>query len=111
QEISENSALTGFGMEATSLLAEQSGETASCAVLSGERIKVIAVAQGRFRLRYVLEVGDTFTIHGTAVGKALLSGLSDIEMHRVLRLKALPQLTKNTKIDPRRVEADVRAGR
>jgi len=111
QEISENSALTGFGTEATSLLAEQSGETASAAVLSGERIKVIAVSQGRFRLRYVLEVGDTFTIHGTAVGKALLSGLSDIEMHRVLRLKALTQLTKNTKIDPRLVEADVRAGR
>jgi DNA-binding IclR family transcriptional regulator len=111
QEISENDSLAAFGMEATSLLAQKSGETASCAVIAGERIKVIAVAQGRYRLRYVLGVGDTFTIHGTAAGKALLSGLDDEEMRRVLRLRPLTKLTVNTKTDPRLVEADVRAGR
>jgi DNA-binding IclR family transcriptional regulator len=111
QEIGEDNWLAAFGAEATSVLAQKSGETACCAVLAGERIKVVAVAEGRYRLRYILDVGDTFTIHGTAIGKALLSGLAEAEMHRVLRLKALTQLTKNTKTDPRLVEADVRTGR
>jgi DNA-binding IclR family transcriptional regulator len=111
REVSENNALADFGAEATSLLAQKSGETACCAVLADDRIKVVAVAQGGYRLRYVIEVGDTFTIHATALGKALLSGVSDTEMHRILRLKPLAQLTGNTKTEPRLLEKDVRAGR
>lgn len=111
QDIGENNALASFGVEATGLLAQRSGETACCAVLARDQIKVVAAAQGHHRLRYVLELGDTFTIHGTALGKALLSGLADMEMRRILRLKPLAQLTANTKTEPRLLEEDVRAGR
>jgi DNA-binding IclR family transcriptional regulator len=111
QEIEQNDVLGTFAAEATSQLAQRSGETACCAVLAGERIKVVGVGEGRHRLRYVLGVGDNFSIHGTAIGKALLSGLEDTEMGRRLRLKPLSRLTKNTKVNPREVEADVRMGR
>lgn len=110
REIELNDALGTFAAEATSLLAQRSGETACCAVLAGDRIKVVAVSEGRHRLRYVLGVGDTFTIHGTAIGKALLSGLNPVEAGRLLRLKPLGRLTPNTLVDPRDVEADIARG-
>jgi DNA-binding IclR family transcriptional regulator len=109
--IAENNPLAAFGAEAAGLLAHRSGETACCAVLAAEQIKVVAVSQGTYRLRYVLNVGDTFTVHATAIGKALLGGLDDMEMGRVLRLRSLPQRTGNTKTDPRDVEKEVKEHR
>lgn len=109
--ISENDPLSAFGAEASGLLAQRSGETASCAVLTGDRIKIVAVSQGGHRLRYVVEVGDTFTINGTAIGKALLSRLDDHDLSRLLRLKPLPRLTENTKTNPRELEEEVRKHR
>ncbi|MGW0591078.1 IclR family transcriptional regulator [Streptosporangium sp. NPDC002607] len=109
--IAENDPLSAFGVEASGLLAQRSGETACCAVLAGNRIKVVAVSEGRHRLRYVIGVGDTFTIHGTAIGKALLGGLDDHEMNRMLRLKALSRLTDRTKTEPRELEDEVRKHR
>lgn len=109
--IAENDPLTAFGTEATGLLAQRSGETACCAVLAAEQIKVVAVSEGSYRLRYVLNVGDTFTVHATAIGKALLGGLGDDDMRRVLRLRSLPRRTDNSKTDPREVEAEVREHR
>lgn len=109
--IAKNDPLAAFTAEATGLLAQRSGETACCAVLAAEQIKVVAVSQGTHRLRYVLNVGDTFTVHATAIGKALLGGVDDEEMRRVLRLRPLPRRTDNTKVDPRDVEAEVREHR
>jgi DNA-binding IclR family transcriptional regulator len=109
--IAKNDLLTAFGVEATSLLAQRTGETACCAVLAGDQIKIVAVSEGRHRLRYVLHVGDTFTIHATAIGKSLLGGLDDEETGRLLRLKPLPRRTPHSKIDPREVEEDVREHR
>ncbi|MCG2621327.1 helix-turn-helix domain-containing protein [Arthrobacter sp. I2-34] len=107
QAAEENNALTAFGIEATALLADRSGETAAAAVLDGSGIKIIAVTAGKHRLRYVLEVGDSFTLHGTALGKALLGALDDGELARLLRLHPLPRRTDATKVDPRQVEDEV----
>ncbi|MGY4099425.1 IclR family transcriptional regulator [Nocardia sp. R16R-3T] len=109
--IGEQGLFTAFGVEATSLLAQRSGETAVCAVIDSARIKVVAVSEGRHRLRYVIDIGDTFTIHATAIGKALLGVLEDDDMARTLRLQALSPRTPYTKVDPREVEEQVRAQR
>lgn len=109
--ISGNDGLTAFGTEATGLMAQRTGETSVCAVLSDGRIKVIAVSEGKHRLRYILNVGDTFTVHATAIGKALLGGLDDEAAARVLRLRPLTRLTARTRTDPIEVEAEVRKHR
>lgn len=109
--IGENDVFTAFGIEATGLLAQRAGETSCCAVLAGHQIKVVAVSEGRHRLRYVLNTGDTFSIHGTSIGKALLGGLDDVDMGRTIRLKPLPRLTEHTKVDPRELETEVREHR
>jgi DNA-binding IclR family transcriptional regulator len=109
--ISVTNVLPAFGAEATALLADLTGETACCAVVTDGGIEVIAVSEGRHRLRYVLDVGDRFTIHGTALGKALMGALDDEEMGRLLRLRPLPRRTDATKVSPQAIEEEIRVHR
>jgi DNA-binding IclR family transcriptional regulator len=102
-EIAGNDPLLSIGAEACALLSERTGETAVFAVRAGASIKIRAVSQGRHRLRYVVGVGDSFSIHGTAVGKALLSCLAEAEMERLLSLNPLQKLTPLTRVEPREI--------
>jgi DNA-binding IclR family transcriptional regulator len=99
-DIAANDFLLSFGAEACGLLAQRTGETASMSTRAGASIKINAVSQGRHRLRYVVNVGDSFSIHGTAQGKALLSSLRPDERDRLLRLRPLSRMTPHTKVDP-----------
>jgi DNA-binding IclR family transcriptional regulator len=110
-EIARNDVLAASSQEAVALVAERSGETAACGILSEDQVKIVAVAHGTHRLRYVLSVGDAYTVHGTALGKALLGGSKDAEMARVLRLKPLRRLTEHTIVDPVQLEREVVANR
>jgi DNA-binding IclR family transcriptional regulator len=109
--IAENDPVTSFGREATSMLARETGETAVCAVLESDRIRIVSVSEGRHRLRYMVNVGDTFTLYATAVGKSLLANLPDEQMARLIRLHPLTALTSNTKVHPPALEADIRKSR
>jgi DNA-binding IclR family transcriptional regulator len=106
-DIAANDPLLAFGAEACGLLSQRTGETASLSTLAGANIKIHAVSQGRHRLRYVVNVGDSFSIHGTAQGKALLSSMDPDERGRLLRLKPLTRLTPNTRVEPREIELHV----
>jgi DNA-binding IclR family transcriptional regulator len=105
--IAENDQLGALAEEAVSHLAERTGETSIFAVIDGESMRVAGVAEGKHRLRFVVNVGDTFTIHGTGAGKALLGTLAPQDRARLLRLKPLKKLTRNTLTDPRDVESDI----
>jgi DNA-binding IclR family transcriptional regulator len=109
--IAQHDALGAFGVEATTLLAERAGETAAFAALAGAKVKIIAVAQGRHPLRYVLSAGDTYRVHATAIGKALLGGLSDEEAIEVLNLETLEVRTPNTKTDPVEILREIKKHR
>ena len=107
RSIAENDQLGSFAEEAVSHLAERTGETSIFAVTDGESIRVAGVAQGKHRLRYVVNVGDTFTIHGTGAGKALLGAMTPEDRGRLLRLRPLKRLTSNTLTSPRDIESDL----
>jgi DNA-binding IclR family transcriptional regulator len=111
QAISESDPLGLLAAEATSKLSQLTGETCTFGVLDGDAVKILAVMQGSHRLRYVAHAGDRVSLHGTAVGKALLSELPAEEMGRLLRLKPLKQRTENTIIDPKEVTLRVEAER
>jgi DNA-binding IclR family transcriptional regulator len=55
--------------------------------------------QGIHRLRAVSAIGETFPLHCTANGKAILSVLSDDKVARLLR-GPIPKLTPNTITKP-----------
>lgn len=105
--IAENDPLAAFGAEAVALLSQRAGETSTFGVLDGDGVKMVAVADGTHRLRYVVNVGDRVSLHGTSVGKALLGGVDEAEMARLLRLRPLKPFTAMTKIDPREIEEEV----
>ncbi|MGY4099421.1 IclR family transcriptional regulator [Nocardia sp. R16R-3T] len=107
RSIVENDQIGAFAEEAVGHLAARTSETAVFAVVDGDRIRVVGAAQGKHRLRYMVHVGDTFSIHGTGVGKALLATMEPAERGRLLRLKPLAKLTPNTLTDPREIEADI----
>jgi DNA-binding IclR family transcriptional regulator len=107
-EIAEYDALGTFGAEATGVLAERAGETAAFAVLAGARVKVIAAAQGTEPLRFVLTVGDTYTIHATAIGKAILGAMSMDEALGILKLEPLQKRTETTKTNYAEILSEVK---
>jgi DNA-binding IclR family transcriptional regulator len=96
--------LLSVGEHLTGLLAERTGETAVFATLTPTAVTIQAVAQGRHRLRYVVDVGDAFSTHGTALGKALLAALEPGERADILRRSPLPRLTPRTITDPAEIE-------
>jgi DNA-binding IclR family transcriptional regulator len=76
-------------------LSQAVGETVDVSVLKGKAAIFIDQIQGSHRLRTVSAIGDSFPLHCTANGKALLSLLPPDKTERLLR-GALPRLTPNT---------------
>lgn len=79
-------------------LSHELNETVDLAVLDGGEVLFIDQHAPRRRLRIVSEIGARFPVHCTANGKALLAGLSDDEVARMLP-RRLEALTPNTITD------------
>jgi IclR family acetate operon transcriptional repressor len=88
-------------------LANDLGETANLAVLSGGRAEYLAQAAGRHSMRTFTEVGHRVPLHCTGVGKALLSLLIDDEVRRILAEAGMPAKTTTTITDPSEMLSEV----
>ncbi len=92
------SARVEFDQITRPLLAELSqkvGETVDLSVLKGTGAVFTDQVQGAHRLRAVSAVGETFPLHCSANGKALLSVVDEQKLEKLLR-GPLPRLTANT---------------
>ncbi len=76
-------------------LSQTVGETVDLSVLKGHSAVFTDQIQGPHRLRAVSAIGETFPLHCTANGKALLSVLPEGKLQRLLRMP-LPKMTPNT---------------
>jgi DNA-binding IclR family transcriptional regulator len=76
-------------------LSQKVGETVDLSVLKGTVAVFTDQVQGVHRLRAVSAVGETFPLHCSANGKALLSVVDEQKLDRLLR-GPLPRLTANT---------------
>jgi DNA-binding IclR family transcriptional regulator len=76
-------------------LSQTLGETVDVSVLKGNMAVFTDQIQGSHRLRAVSAVGESFPLHCTANGKALLSVLPVAKAEQLLR-GPLPRLTANT---------------
>ena len=94
-------------------LSQKLGETVDLSVLKGFTAVFTDQIPGAHRLRAVSGVGDTFPLHCTANGKALLSLMPEQTLRRFLR-NPLPRMTPSTivKIGELRtaIEACAKAG-
>jgi DNA-binding IclR family transcriptional regulator len=76
-------------------LSQELGETVDLSVLKGRSAVFTDQVQGRHRLRAVSAIGESFPLHCTANGKALLAVLPTEKLQRLLR-GSMPRLTPNT---------------
>jgi IclR family KDG regulon transcriptional repressor len=75
------------------------GETCQLGVLDHRKVLYIAKEDSTQAIRMISKVGNRLPANSTAIGKALLSGLSDEEV-RQLYQDGMPKMTEHTIVDP-----------
>lgn len=87
--------LDAFDAVATELV-RSCGETVQLAMLHGRHILYIGKHDGTHHVRLAAQIGGQLPAHATALGKALLSGLSDTALEQLLADVPLERLTERT---------------
>jgi DNA-binding IclR family transcriptional regulator len=77
-------------------LADKTGETAHLAVLEDGEVLYISKQESNNSIRIITESGLKLPVHCSGLGKALLSGLSDEEITRLLDKKGMAKYTETT---------------
>lgn len=107
-DIAKNDPLVSAGVEAIELLSERTGETAICGMLGPAHVEVMAFREGRYELRYILQVGTRIGLHVSSLGKALLAELPPAEALRRLGLRSLKRVTPHSVVDLPALERQLR---
>jgi len=87
-------------------LSRKLNETIDLSVMQGKAAVFIDQILGLHRLRAISAIGESFPLHCTACGKALLATLSDEKLDRHLD-QELEFFTSNTKTDPAQLRAEI----
>ena len=90
-------------------LVDELGESANMAMLDGDQIVYLAQVQSRHSMRMFTEVGRRVLPHCTAVGKAILAQLPEVEVRELLHRTGMPKHTENTITDPDAFAAQLRS--
>jgi DNA-binding IclR family transcriptional regulator len=88
-------------------LVASSRETVNLGILDAGEVVVIGSIESPQTIRMSSKIGNRRHLHSTALGKVLLSGLSDQEVLRLIRIKRLPRLTPNTLVTKQAVLAEI----
>lgn len=93
--------------EIVEVLSGKTQETCFFGRFEAGAVHVLAVKEGSHALRFVLKAGERFSLHASALGKAILSLLPPEEMRQALRSKPLRKVTDRTVIDPDLLEREI----
>jgi IclR family acetate operon transcriptional repressor len=81
-------------------LVELTGETSNMAVLEGDNVVYLAQVPGRHAMRMFTEPGRRVDPHCTAVGKAMLAELPEIQARAIVARTGMAAKTATTITDP-----------
>lgn len=90
-------------------LQEDTGETVLLTVLSEDRTESVCIdrLESPQRLRLILEVGRRVPLHAGASSKILLAYLPREQVRRVVSVRGLPRVNRNTITDPAALEREL----
>jgi DNA-binding IclR family transcriptional regulator len=88
--------LTTLSREHVQALVDDVGETCHVGVLEGHEAVTVVLVDGSYSVRMHAWVGKRNDAHTTALGKALLAGVSDATIDMLFPKKTLPQRTEHT---------------
>jgi len=71
-------------------------ETVNLGILDAGEVVVINTVESPQAVRMSSKIGNRRHLHATALGKILLAGMHDKEVHRLIKLKGLPKVTAET---------------
>lgn len=80
-------------------LVEQTGETASMAILDGAGATIISQVPSRYSMRAFIEVGRTTPLHCTSIGKALMTCLKPSQLRQLIARTGMTRYTDRTIVD------------
>jgi DNA-binding IclR family transcriptional regulator len=86
-------------------------ETVNLALLQRSQVVWAASFDGAHALRLSTTIGEIVPIHATAIGKAILSVLPEVEWTRLLPPEPYPSITANTRTSYEQLRADVQLAR
>lgn len=81
-------------------LVEQCGETVNLGVMDGGEVVFICQVESREMMRMIVRLGSRSPIHASAVGKALLAGMSEQRVSAILQQRGLARYTDHTIDNP-----------
>ncbi|KGQ42683.1 transcriptional regulator [Gallibacterium anatis] len=88
--------LISFADKEMQYIAEQTGEALHLGILEGHEIVYMHKIDSKYNLRMQSRIGRRNPLYSTAIGKILLSGISDDEVRAILSDVDMVQSTKNT---------------
>ncbi|KGQ38151.1 DNA-binding transcriptional regulator KdgR [Gallibacterium genomosp. 1] len=88
--------LISFADKEMQYIAEQTGEALHLGILEGHEIVYMHKIDSKYNLRMQSRIGRRNPLYSTAIGKILLSGVSDDEVRTILADVDMVQSTKNT---------------
>lgn len=111
EEISRHDPLLEVLTPIMETLRDETGETVMLASRQNEVMNYLAVIESRRPIRYVNDIGLTRALHATALGRALLAGIEDRHLPRLLKKLDLSPMTTATITAPDALMAEIGKGR
>ena len=99
--------LAGLARPHMRRLMEDSGETVNLAIEDQGAAVYLAQVECRQMMRAFARPGTRVPLHCSGVGKAILSGVSDKALTRILQQQGMPRLTVKTITTPAALRADL----
>jgi IclR family transcriptional regulator, KDG regulon repressor len=96
QDESEEEGLLRAARPVMDRLVASCRETVNLGILDGGEVVVISTVESPQSIRMSSKAGNRRYLHSTALGKTLLSGLTEKEVQRLVRIQGLPRLTPRT---------------
>jgi IclR family transcriptional regulator, pca regulon regulatory protein len=84
-------------------LADQLNESCSAATLDGDEAVCVARAPGRRSMSEGVSIGSRVPAYATAIGRALLAGLTDEQLDALLTGRTFEKVTPRTATEPERL--------
>ena len=104
---SEEQVLTQVAPPFMERLVESCRETVNLGILDAAEVVVISTIESPQAIRMSSKIGNRRYLHSTALGKVLLSGLSEKEVRRLIRIQGLPRLTPKTIVTQKGLAAEL----
>jgi IclR family acetate operon transcriptional repressor len=103
--------LVGLARPHMRRLMEDSGETVNLAIEDEGEAVYLAQVECRQMMRAFARPGSRVPLHCSAVGKAILSAVSDKWLSKILHQRGMPRLTVKTITSPARLRAELERAR